>query len=65
MPGEQRIGCHQRLELIKYPATQHFGLHGQAYPLFVRESKPVSFELVLELAILFDEIVDDHPAGGG
>jgi len=45
VPGEQRIGCHQRLQFIKCPATQHFGLHGQAYPLFVGESKPLSFEL--------------------
>ena len=71
MPGEQRIGCHQRLEFIKCPATQHFGLHGQAYPLFIGESKPLPFQLRFENTVLLDKIVDDRllvptePAGQG
>jgi hypothetical protein len=47
------------------------GFHGQSYPLFVGEPKPLSFELLLENTVLFDEIVDDRllvstePAGQG
>ncbi|MEN8206773.1 MAG: hypothetical protein ABFS24_12290 [Pseudomonadota bacterium] len=71
VPGEQHIGCHKRLQFIKCPATKHLGLHGQSYPLFIGESKPLSFELILENTVLFDEIVDDRlllavkPAGQG
>jgi len=60
VPGEQRIGCHKRLEFIACPATKHLGFHGQAYPLFVSEPKPLSFELLLEHTVLFDEIIDDR-----
>ncbi len=60
MPGEQRIGCHQRLQLIKCPSTRHFSLYDQSYALFVGEAKPLSFELFLEHTVLFDEIVDDY-----
>ena len=71
VPSEQRIGRHQRLQFIKCPAPQHLGLHGQAYPLCVGEPKPLSFELLLEDTVLFDEIINDHlllavkPAGQG
>ena len=71
MPGEQRIGCHQRLQVIKCPATKDLGFHGQSYPLFVGEPKPLSFELLLENTVLFDGIIDDYlllavePAGQG
>jgi len=43
----------------------------QPYPLFVGEPKPLSFELLLEYTVLFDEIVYDRllvavkPAGQG
>ena len=60
MPREQRIGCHQRLQFIKSPATQHLGFHGQSYPLFVGEPKSLSSELLLEHTVLLDEIIDDH-----
>ena len=60
MPGEQRIGCHQRLQFIKSPAPQQPGLHGQSHPLFVREPKSLSSELFLEYTVLLDEIIDDH-----
>ncbi len=60
MSGKQRIGCHKRLQLIKRPAPNHLGLHGQSYPLLVGESKPLSFELILEHTVLFDEIIDDR-----
>ena len=71
MPGEQRIGCHQRLQFIKSPATQQLGLHGQSHSLFVGELKSLSSELLLEDTVLLDEIIDDHlllavePAGQG
>ena len=71
MPGKKRIGCHKRLQLIKCPATKHLGLHGQSYPLFIGESKLLTFELILEHTVLFDEIVDHRlllavkPAGQG
>ena len=58
VPGEQRIGCHQRLQFIKCPATKHLGLHGQSYPLFVGEAKPLPFELLLEHTVLLYKIVD-------
>jgi hypothetical protein len=51
--------------------AKDLGFHGQPYPLFVSEPKPLSFELLLEYTILFDEIVDDlllvpvEPAGQG
>jgi len=42
------------------PAAEDLGLHGQSYPLLVGKPKPLSFELLLENTVLFDEIVDDH-----
>ncbi len=60
MPGQQCIGCHQRLQLIKHPAPQRLGLHGQSYPLFIGESKPLPFQLLLEKTVLFYKIVDDR-----
>ena len=60
VPSKQRIGCHQRLQFIKCPATKCLGFHGQSYPLFVGEPKPLSFELLLEDTVLFDEIINDH-----
>jgi len=71
VPGKQRIGCHNRLQFIKCLATEHLGLHGQSYPLFVGESKPLSFELILEYTVLLYKIVDHclllavKPAGQG
>jgi hypothetical protein len=39
-------------------AAEDLGLHGQSYPLFVGEPRALSFELLLENTVLFDEIVD-------
>ena len=39
--------------------TQHIGHHGLAYPLFVGEPKPLSFELLLEHTVLFYKIIKD------
>jgi len=44
----------------KCPATKYLAFHGQSNPLFVGEPKPLSFELLLEHTVLFDEIVDDR-----
>jgi len=60
VPGKKRIGCHKRLEFIKQSAAKDFGFHGQSYPLFVGEAKPLSFQLLFENTVLFDEIVDDR-----
>ena len=71
VPGEQRIGCHQRLQFIESPAPQQLGLLGQSHPLFVCEQKSLASELLLEDTVLLDEIIDDHlllavePAGQG
>ena len=35
-------------------------IHRCAYPLFIGEPKPLSFELLLEHTVLFDEIIDDR-----
>ena len=46
-------------------------MNGKSFSLFVGEPKPLSFELLLEHTVLFDEIVDDRllvaikPAGQG
>ncbi len=40
--------------------TKDFGFHHQSHPLFVSEPKPLSFELLFENTVLFDEIVDDR-----
>jgi hypothetical protein len=40
------------------PAAKDFGFHGQPYALFVGRPKPLSFELLLEYTVLFDEIID-------
>jgi len=32
----------------------------QSHPLFVGEPEPLSFELLLENTVLFDEVVDDR-----
>jgi hypothetical protein len=58
VPDKKGIGYHKRFEFIKQPATKVFGFHGQPYPLFVGKPKPLSFELLLENTVLFDEIVD-------
>jgi hypothetical protein len=34
--------------------TRHLGLDGQAYPMFVGESKPLPYQLLLEYTILLD-----------
>ncbi|MGB7934262.1 MAG: hypothetical protein WCH04_18970 [Gammaproteobacteria bacterium] len=60
MPGKQRIGYHKRLELIKPPTTKNLGFRGQSHSLFIGEPKPLSFELLFENTVLFDQIVDDH-----
>ena len=55
----------------KAKAIKDLGFHGQSYPLFVGEPKPLSFELLLENTVLLDELVDDcllvavKPAGQG
>jgi hypothetical protein len=40
------------------PTTKYLGLHGRSYPLLVGEAKPLSFELILEHTVLFDEMLD-------
>ncbi|MEN8106702.1 MAG: hypothetical protein ABFS22_01705 [Pseudomonadota bacterium] len=71
VPGKQGIRSNKRFEFIKQPATKDFGFHGQSYPLFVGEPKPLPFELILENTVLFYKIVDDpllvavKPAGQG
>ena len=57
---EQRIGCHQRPQFIKYAATQGLRLRGQPYPLRIGESKPLPLQLLLEHRVLLDKIVDDR-----
>jgi hypothetical protein len=53
------------------PAAKDLGLDGQSNPLLIGEPKPLSFQLLLEHTVLFDEIVDDRlllaikPAGQG
>ena len=55
----------------KAKAIKDLGFHGQSYPLFVGEPKPLSFELILEKRLLFEEILNDRllmtvkPAGRG
>jgi len=51
------LTCPSR-KLISH--TKHLGFHGQSYPLFVGEQKPLSFELILEHTVLFDETIDDR-----
>ncbi|MEA2080245.1 MAG: hypothetical protein U9P00_10390 [Pseudomonadota bacterium] len=60
MPSKQSIWSNKRFEFIKQPAAKDFGFHGQPYPLFVSKPKPLSFELLLENTVLFDEIVDNR-----
>jgi hypothetical protein len=71
VPGKQGIRGNKRIDFVKQPTAKDLGFHGQSYPLFVVEPKPLSFELFLEHVVLFDEIVDDRlllavkPAGQG
>jgi len=60
MPGKKSVWCHKRLYFIEYAAAKDLGFHGQPYPLFVGEPKSLSFELILEDTVLFDEIVDNR-----
>jgi len=60
VPGKQGIRGNKHFDFVKQPATKDLGFHGQSYPLFVGEPKPLSFELLLEYTVLFDEIVDDR-----
>ena len=46
--------------VISCPAPERLGLHSQSYPLFIGETKPLSFELLLAHTVLFDAVVDDH-----
>ena len=71
MPGKQGIRGNKRFDLVEQPAAKGFGFHGQSHPLFVCEQKSLASELLLEHAVLIDEIIDDHlllavePAGQG
>ena len=58
VPSKKGIRCHKRFKFVKQPAAKVFGFHGQPYPLFVGNPKPLCFELLLENTVLFDEIVD-------
>ena len=60
MPGEQGIRGNKRFDFVKQPAAKYLGFHSQSYPLFVGEPKPLSFELLFENTVLFNEIVDEH-----
>jgi hypothetical protein len=54
------LSPNNRLNFIKQPAAKDLGFHGQSHPLFVGEPKPLSFKLILENTVLFDEIVYDR-----
>jgi len=56
VPGKKSVWCHKRLYFIEYAAARDLGFHGQSYSLFVGEPKSLSFELILEDTVLFDEV---------
>ena len=71
MPGEQRVGRDQRLDLSEGSAPACPGLCRQAVALRVRTAEPPRAELLAKDAVLFLEIGDDvalllvDPAGHG
>src|ERR1700704_4252847 len=71
MPGQERVGAHDRSDLAKCSATQVLRLGSQQNALVVRESQRSRSELLSEHAILGLEIVDHlalllvDPAGQG
>ena len=57
VPGKKGIRGDDRLNFIEQPAAKDFGFHGQSYPLLVGEPKSLSFELIFENTVFFDEII--------
>jgi hypothetical protein len=58
MPGQQRVGAHDRDEVGEHPSRQSLRLSGQPNALIVGEAKPPRSELLSEHAVLRLEIVD-------
>ncbi len=69
VPSPQRSGGHQRPYLLETRPAQHLGSYGQPITLVIGESKSMPFQLLLQNAVLFQQIVDDmllvpvEPAG--
>ncbi|MCP4333583.1 MAG: hypothetical protein GY785_13075 [Gammaproteobacteria bacterium] len=59
MPCKKCIWCHKRFNFIERSSAKDISFHGQSYPLFVGEPKPLSLELIFQNPVFFDEIVDD------
>ena len=58
MPRQQRVGAHNRYDLVEHPPGQSLGLGGQANALFVGEAQPPRSKLLSEHAVLLLEVVD-------
>src|SRR3989454_5526075 len=58
MPRQQRVGAHNRYDLVEPPPGQSLGLGGQANALFVGDAQPPRSKLLSEHAVLLLEVVD-------
>ncbi len=71
MPDENRVGCDDGGDLGEQPAAEHLALRGEPAALVVGQPESLAAELLLEHAVLFDEVIDDlglaavGPAGEG
>ena len=69
MPGEDRVGRHDRGDRLEDPATERTALPSETAALGVGEPEPRLPELRTEDPILLEEVVDHaalvtvHPAG--
>ena len=58
MPGQQRVGGHDRHDVLEHAPGQFPGLGGQTNPLIVSEAQPPRSELFPEHTVLLLEVVD-------
>ena len=71
VPAEDGVGCHDRRDASEDSASQDFALRGETPALVVGEAQTLASELLLEDAVLLDEVGDDiglvpaHDAGKG
>jgi hypothetical protein len=58
MPRQQRVGAHDRDDVVEHPPRQSLRFGGQPNALIVGEAQPPRAELLSEHVVLFLEIVD-------
>jgi hypothetical protein len=61
MPGEQRVGRHNRRDLPQRLTAEAVRSHGQAAAIVIREPQTPPTELPAQEAVLFDQVGEHVP----